>query len=208
MKNLTIWVLMLLFGGSVVPLLAQSSPVDHLFRDFKSLVPDPNIGKISPLDVAVRQDGLVILAANQGVITYDGERWKRLEHPKYRRCTSVAVDSRGVIYVGFDADFGILEPSPEDGFRFRSLVAEFTELGSTPPICLRIEMHDDKIYFGCTIGIAIWNAKSQTPERWKAIEAGYKAQSYWLGQGTLHAAIVNDQAVKKMCDTVTKLSIH
>ena len=70
---------------------------------------------------AVAQDdrGLLYVANNDGVLQYDGERWRLIPTRTGTIVRSLATDS--LVYVGAKGDFGVLRPDSNGTLRYRSL---------------------------------------------------------------------------------------
>ena len=78
---------------------------------------------------AVVQDprGIVYVANNQGVLSYDGTRWRLLRTPGRTTVRSLAEDAEGRIYVGAVGELGCLAPDAAGRMAFTSLA------GRLPP---------------------------------------------------------------------------
>jgi len=65
--------------------------------------------------------GLIFVANNDGVLEFDGVSWRKIPVAgQFAR--TLAIDSRGTIYVGGRGTFGYLAPNPEGDLRFVSLL--------------------------------------------------------------------------------------
>src|SRR5690606_16888802 len=75
-----------------------------------------------PQNWAVVQDhrGLIYAANNDGVLEYDGVSWRLIRTATQVAVRSLAVDARGVVYVGTIGDFGHLA---EDSTGVRTFVS-------------------------------------------------------------------------------------
>ncbi|HJW08889.1 MAG TPA: hypothetical protein VJ483_04595, partial [Holophagaceae bacterium] len=69
---------------------------------------------------SVAQDarGLIYVANNQGVLEYDGVRWRLIRTPNKTVVRSLAADERGRIYVGAVGEIGYLGPDERGQARF------------------------------------------------------------------------------------------
>jgi len=69
--------------------------------------------------IAQGENGLLYVANSDGVLEYDGERWRTIPTPTGGIVRSLATDS--LVYVGVKGDFGVLRPDPSGDLRYRSL---------------------------------------------------------------------------------------
>ncbi len=84
---------------------------------------DPQRVGASPLVWAFSQDpsGVLYAANNDGVLIYDGARWRLV--PTDRPVRALAVDADGTVYVGCVGDLGRLVLGPDQRLRYASLQA-------------------------------------------------------------------------------------
>jgi len=75
---------------------------------------------------AVVQDprGVIYVANNSGILEYDGVRWRLIPVPNRSAIRSLAVDSRGRVYVGAKGELGYLAPDPSHEMTFVSLLSK------------------------------------------------------------------------------------
>jgi signal transduction histidine kinase len=80
----------------------------------------------NPLIWMMVQDsrGLLYLANNDGVLVYDGVKWKLVPTPNQVR--SLAIDAKDVVYVGCKGDFGVLQINLLDELEFVSYKKNLT----------------------------------------------------------------------------------
>ncbi|NZA25016.1 diguanylate cyclase [Luteimonas sp. SJ-92] len=74
---------------------------------------------------AITQDprGLIYVGnGDDGVMEFDGIRWRRIALPKRTIVRSLAVGSDGRVYVGAQGEFGVLAPDAAGEMRYESLV--------------------------------------------------------------------------------------
>ncbi len=83
--------------------------------------------------IAQDPDGILYAANADGLLEFDGERWRRFRHPNARVLLAITVHSDGPIYVGCMGDVGFYRRNEQGGYDFHSLLehlpAEFQELG-------------------------------------------------------------------------------
>jgi hypothetical protein len=77
----------------------------------------------SPFNWGIVQDsrGLVYVANNYLLMEFDGNTWRLMALPNRTVVRALAVDSKGVVFVGGQADFGFLKPDAKGEMVFESL---------------------------------------------------------------------------------------
>ena len=71
--------------------------------------------------IAQDERGLMYVANNDGILQYDGARWRLIETGTGTFTRSVAADSQGTVYAGTVGDFGVLRPDSTATLRYVSL---------------------------------------------------------------------------------------
>src|SRR5439155_4876651 len=71
---------------------------------------------------AVTQDrrGLIYIGNNDGVLVYDGVRWRTIRVANRSQVRSLDVDAAGTVYVGARGDFGYLAADESGTLRYVS----------------------------------------------------------------------------------------
>ena len=77
--------------------------------------------------VAQDPDGFIYFANNEGLLRFDGLNWDLFYVSATSNVRSVCIDDDGIIYIGMDDDFGIFDPTTENGPVFRSLLDKLPE---------------------------------------------------------------------------------
>jgi DNA-binding CsgD family transcriptional regulator len=77
----------------------------------------------SPFNWGVVQDsrGIIYVANNYNLLEFDGNTWKNMPLPNRTVIRSLAIDKKGTVYVGGQADFGFLQPDSKGEMSFVSL---------------------------------------------------------------------------------------
>lgn len=111
--------LLLLLGARVA--VGQSGGEDEHGIPFPSEHYAPPEYQQDPQNWGVVQDdrGLIYVANNDGVLEYDGERWRLIPTTTGTFVRSLAADS--LVYVGAKGDFGYLAPDSLGVLRYKSL---------------------------------------------------------------------------------------
>ncbi len=73
---------------------------------------------------AFHQDttGILYVANNEGLLTFDGDRWQLYPLPNNTILRSLAADNKGKLYAGGQDEFGYFEPDAHGRLRYTSLV--------------------------------------------------------------------------------------
>ena len=68
-----------------------------------------------PQNLAIVQDsrGVLYFGNNSGILEYDGQNWDTIHTPDEEPIHSLAIDSKGVIYVGGTGEIGYLSHRPK-----------------------------------------------------------------------------------------------
>lgn len=117
MKKLTAY--LILFLSSALIIFSQTIPEKGvpLIENFTPLQYQ-NKGKI--WDIKTAPNGIVYMAADKGLLEYDGKTWNCFTGSKgFTRSVQVASDS--LIYSGSDLDFGVWKKNRFQGFDYSSL---------------------------------------------------------------------------------------
>ncbi|MDX8337558.1 two-component regulator propeller domain-containing protein [Draconibacterium sp. IB214405] len=77
--------------------------------------------------VAQDPDGFMYFANNDGLLRFDGKNWDLFNVSSTSNVRSVCIDDDGVIYIGMDNDFGIFNPTSDNGPVFTSLIDKLPE---------------------------------------------------------------------------------
>ncbi len=83
----------------------------------------------SPQNWAIAQDhrGIMYFGNNDGLLEFDGLRWRTFRLPNRSPVRSIAVTEQGTVYVGAQGDFGRLEPDFTGTMQFVSLINSIPE---------------------------------------------------------------------------------
>lgn len=102
---------LLLFGINIpekgVPLIQNFTPAQYY-----------NNGKV--WDIRSAKNGLVFMAADKGLLEYDGKKWKSYKG-SVGFTRSLLIKNDSTIYTGSDLDFGIWKKNKYQAFEYRSL---------------------------------------------------------------------------------------
>ena len=126
------------FGLPTVATAAYVGPQETglpLMRNFT-----PKDYAAAPQNWAIVQDrrGVVYVGNNNGVLEFDGQRWRLIPVANNTTVNSLAVDANGRVYVGAVGEIGYLQPDAEGQMRYVSLLdrmsvadRQFAEVWST-----------------------------------------------------------------------------
>jgi len=116
-----------------------------------------------PQNFAVVQDsrGVLYFGNNSGILEYDGHNWDTLQTPNDSPIHSLAIDKKGIIYVGGTGEIGYLSSTSNGRMRYHSLLdylpkkdRDFSEVWTC------IATRDNYVYFQTFNKIFRWDGKS------------------------------------------------
>jgi len=111
---------------------------------------------------AIIQDkrGVMYFGNNNDIEEYDGVKWRTIETNKNTTVRSMAIDSKGTIYVGAVGEIGYLAPDSSGQLKYRSLLnhldkqdLDFADVWKT---CIT---KNDEVYFQTSNKIFKWDGK-------------------------------------------------
>jgi signal transduction histidine kinase len=174
--------LLLLAGGAGGPAAAQPRiQPSELGAAYPSRHYAPDEYGHYPQNWAIAQDrrGVVYVGNGDGVLQYDGERWRLIPavegdtvggRPTVR---SLATDASGTVYVGTEEDFGVLRPDSLGRLRYRSLrrhlpagMQDVGDVWSTQAV-------GDTVYFQTRSHVFRWNGERM--KAWSSDESFHTA---------------------------------
>ncbi len=103
-------------------------------------------GGIQSWDFSQSSDGLLYVANNNGLLEFDGNKWKIYNIPDATKIRTVMIDSKGVVYVGGQNQIGYFI-NTGSGFEFKSLRQELKSANINISEIWKIFEFENKIYF-------------------------------------------------------------
>lgn len=179
-----------------VPLLQNYPPVQY-----------QNKGKI--WDIFSAPNGIVYMAADKGLLEYDGKTWNAFKGSNgFTRSVMVASDS--LIYTGSDLDFGVWKTNKYQQFNYTSLYPFQKVVQDITEEFWQIHQLKEDIIFVSSLNLYIH--KNQQLVR---IAAPYRFSNSFLVNGTLYFAdeknglyIFDGFALKKLFEYPDKATFH
>ncbi|MDX2247460.1 MAG: two-component regulator propeller domain-containing protein [Bacteroidia bacterium] len=98
-------------------------------------------------DIDQSPSGIMYFANNEGLLSYDGTRWLCRPLPNRTIARSIAIDSRGNIYVGGQDEFGIFRPDVKGDLVFQSLKNRIPEAFRSFEDVWDIVLNDESVIF-------------------------------------------------------------
>ncbi len=141
----------------------------------------------SPQNWAVIEDkrGVLYFGNNEGLLEFDGLRWRRMALPAASAVRSLAVNSAGRVFVGGQGQAGYLAAGENGTLRFVSIVDQlppqerrFGNVGS-------IVVDGDSVYFSAPERLIRWHAQSGV-KTWKGVSDFRRA---FLLDGSVHIVV-------------------
>ncbi|MDX2432237.1 MAG: triple tyrosine motif-containing protein, partial [Bacteroides sp.] len=109
----------------------------------------------------------------QGVLEYDGVEWRSIPIPNRAPVWSLATDDQGVIYVGAEGDFGLLEPNQHGELLFRSLFDSTLRLEKPDIIVWKTYFNEGKVWFCTHTGIFVFDPQTDGIDLFSTPENAY-----------------------------------
>jgi hypothetical protein len=137
--------------------------------------------RAQPQNWGIAQDerGLMYFANNDGILQYDGERWRLIETEANTAVRSVATDSQGTVYAGAGGDFGVLRPDSTSTLEYVSLSDRLS----------REERDFKEVWYTHAVGEDVYFQTRKRLFRWN----GDSLRS-WKSEGIFHTSfVVRDQ---------------
>lgn len=123
---------------------------------FQNFRPTDYRGHPQVYSITHAASGLVYLSTEQGVIEYDGARWRTIPVPT-SMVFEVAAGPHGEIWVGGEDEVGVLEASPSGGLEYRSLVSSLPAEARPFGRARSIAVAGEAVYFSSARGFARWS---------------------------------------------------
>lgn len=98
-------------------------------------------------DIRQDQQGIIYLANNEGLLSFDGKSWQLYPLPNKTIVRSVFIGADGKIYVGGQDELGFFEPNAMGKLVFTSLVKQIPELDRNFGDVWDIVVHKKGVYF-------------------------------------------------------------
>jgi len=141
--------------------------------------------------------GVMYFANNNGVLEYDSKTWNLIPLPRNSNVRSLAIDSKGIIYVGGNGEFGCLIPSKNGKLTYLSISANldsahriFSDVWKTYVTGNSVFFQTPQFVFRFTIPLKI-NYNGTTPE---LNLSSFKKYSTWKAKTSFHFSfVVNNQ---------------
>jgi len=103
-------------------------------------------GGMQSWDFGQSSDGLIYVANNNGLLEFDGNKWKKYNIPDATKIRTVMIDSKGVIYVGGQNQIGYFNKTAK-GLVFHSLMSELQAANINISEIWKIFENEGKVYF-------------------------------------------------------------
>ncbi len=110
----------LIFCFLFLPAFSQENQEKGYF-DVRNYSPKEYHAKTQNWSIVQDNRGVMYFGNQEGVLEYDGENWQ-LIRVEDRVVRSLAIDNKGVIYVGASGEFGYLKPDKHGQMQYQSLL--------------------------------------------------------------------------------------
>ncbi len=116
-------------------------------------------GGIQNYSITHDKRGLLYVANNFGLLEYDGDQWRIFPVKTGTKVRSVAVDSKGRIYVGCQGDFGYFFPDASGQLVYTSLADSIDSRYRNFDETWNVFIEQNKVYFSTLYTIFIYDGK-------------------------------------------------
>jgi ligand-binding sensor domain-containing protein/DNA-binding CsgD family transcriptional regulator len=132
-------------------------------------------------DIQQDSNGVLYFANDEGLLTYDGSRWKIYPLPNKTIVRSIKIAPDNRIYVGGQGDFGYFSPDKNGRLVFNSLKEKVPEAQRSFADIWNVQCVGKAVFFRAETGIFRWlNAKI----------AVFKTDSKWLYMGAGNGQVI------------------
>lgn len=140
------WVLILLFSltahlGTEAQKIFQGLPFMENFK------PDEYGGGMQNFMITQDNRGVLLIANNMGMLTFDGNHWHQYSIPTVTKIRSLQFDHKNRVYVGCQGDIGFFEPDQKGSWQYQSLKNKIPEAHRNIDETWKVYTSDDKVYF-------------------------------------------------------------
>ncbi|MBU0764863.1 MAG: SpoIIE family protein phosphatase [Bacteroidetes bacterium] len=127
--------------------------------------PEEYAGQGQVWDIVQDNKGLMYFAAN-GVLEYDGVRWRMIEIPGQTTIRSLAIDTAtNIIYVGCIGDFGYLKPDTTGNLSYYSLSRFLDPADRQFSNVWKTEVGSQGVFFSCNEGLYRYSPEHNNKSR-------------------------------------------
>ncbi|MCO4304649.1 triple tyrosine motif-containing protein [Riemerella anatipestifer] len=186
-----------LFSSNIV--VAQHIPQKGLPFIHNFLPEDyGNHGKV--WDIKISANGLVYMASDNGLLEFDGQKWKRFRNYKgYTRSLHIANDSN--VYIGADKDFGIWKKNALGNFNYTSLYPFSNAPKSENEEFWNIGVLDNKTFFISHENIYIYGNKKlkKIPAPSRFVKSFYVNNKLFLADRDAGLFYLEGEKLKLLC---------
>ena len=112
--------------------------------------------------ITQNRQGLVYIANNFGLLEFDGDHWQVYGVKNGTKVRSVAIDSRGRIYVGGQGDFGYFFPNERGQLTYTSLADSLDQKFRNFDEAWSVYLDNDLVYFCTFSNIYVYNQRTFT----------------------------------------------
>lgn len=168
----------------IAPAFAFSEAGNFILRTYT-----PKAYLASPQNWAVLEDtrGVMYFGNTDGLLEFDGVTWRRIALPNSKAVRSLALNTKGTVYVGGQNEIGMLAPDQSGAMRFVSLLDKIDPAERSFGDVWSIIVTAEGVYFSTTEKLILYNPGSGV-RLWKA--AGRFRRAFLIN-GALHVHVTN-----------------
>lgn len=151
----------------------------------------PSTYLASPQNWAALEDsrGVMYFGNTDGLLEFDGVTWRRIPLPNAKAVRSLALNDKGVVFVGGQNEIGYLTADTNGAMKYVSLVAKLDPAERNFGDVWSIVSTPAGIYFSTTERLILYNP-SNGVRIWKPAESGRFRRAFLI-DGVLHVHVFN-----------------
>lgn len=114
---------------------------------------------------------LVFAATNEGIIAFDGERWRAVTPPTYaRHFDHILIGKNDTVWISSFDGVGFLAPDGNSQWEYRSIIEEFPQnLSQKKDWIIHCEDEEGNLYMSATDTIIAWHPVSKKVKHWSVL---------------------------------------
>lgn len=164
----------------------QVSANDFGLPDVRQYLREEYEGGTQNWEIIQHSDGMIYVANNEGVLSFDGAVWSIQQLPKKTLVRSVAEGPDGLIFAGGQGEFGYFRPNNSGALQFHSLIDRIPESEQLFDDVWDIVLNEEELWFRA--GTSVYRGDTSSISK---VEGDYKFEYLSLTSGSLIASCVS-----------------
>lgn len=152
--SLAVWVISL---GLMSPLFSFAQNQEIGLPFIQNYYPSEYKAHVQNFGVVQDTRGVMYFANFRGIVEFDGQTWRIIQTAKISQVTSLAIDTKGVIYAGGAGEIGYLQADNKGELQYKSLIDSLKEGDRHFQYVVNTLAASDGIYFVTDESILFWD---------------------------------------------------